>query len=84
MTTASWWGTTLIVPMPLSSAAVRKNSYVSMTTMVAESHRKFGLFTQLATENYARAAELGVDFVFGFPECTVHAGLPQAAELDSA
>jgi Acetyltransferase (GNAT) domain len=56
-----------IVPMPLSSAAVRKNSYISMTTMVAESHRKFGLFTQLAMENYARATELGVDFVFGFP-----------------
>lgn len=56
-----------IVPMPLSSAAVRMNSYISMTTMIAESHRKFGLFTQLAMENYARATELGVDFVFGFP-----------------
>lgn len=56
-----------IVPMPLSSATTRKNSYISMTTMVAESHRKFGLFSQLAQENYARATELGVDFVFGFP-----------------
>ncbi len=56
-----------IVAMPLSNATVRKNSYISMTTMVAESHRKFGLFTQLAQENYARATELGVDFVFGFP-----------------
>lgn len=56
-----------IVPMPLSSSTVRQNSYISMTTMVAESHRKFGLFTQLAQENYARATELGVDFVFGFP-----------------
>lgn len=56
-----------IVPMPLSTATVRKNSYISMTTMVAESHRKFGLFTQLAQENYGRATELGVDFVFGFP-----------------
>ena len=56
-----------IVPMPLASTSVRKNSYISMTTMVAESHRKFGLFTQLAIENYARATELGVDFVFGFP-----------------
>jgi hypothetical protein len=56
-----------IVPMPLSDAKVRKNSYISMTTMVAESHRKLGLFTQLAIENYARAKELGVDFVFGFP-----------------
>lgn len=56
-----------IVPMPLSSQGVLKNSYISMTTMVAESHRKFGLFTNLAMENYARATELGVDFVFGFP-----------------
>lgn len=56
-----------IVPMPLSSATIRKNSYISMTTMVAESHRKFGLFTQLAMENYAKATDLGVDFVFGFP-----------------
>lgn len=56
-----------IVPMPLSRAAVRRNSYISMTTMIAESYRKFGLFTQLAQENYARAKELGVDFVFGFP-----------------
>lgn len=56
-----------IVPMPLSRAGVRKNSYISMTTMIAEPYRKFGLFTQLAQENYARAEDLGVDFVFGFP-----------------
>lgn len=56
-----------IVPMPLSCADVGKQSYISMTTMVAESHRKFGLFTQLAQENYRIAAESGVDFVFGFP-----------------
>ncbi|MBC3936359.1 GNAT family N-acetyltransferase [Undibacterium sp. CY7W] len=56
-----------IVPMPLSSGNVRKQSYISMTTMVAESHRKFGLFTQLAQENYRIAAEGGADFVFGFP-----------------
>jgi hypothetical protein len=56
-----------IVPMPLSSGAIRKNSYISMTTMVAETHRKFGLFTQLAQETYFQAKEMGVDFVFGFP-----------------
>jgi hypothetical protein len=56
-----------IVPMPLSCGDVRKQSYISMTTMVAESHRKFGLFTQLAQENYRVAAEGGADFVFGFP-----------------
>ena len=56
-----------LVPMPLECGNVRKNSYISMTTMVAESHRKFGLFTQLAKETYRVATEGGVDFVFGFP-----------------
>jgi hypothetical protein len=56
-----------IVPMPLECGDVRKKSYISMTTMVAESHRKFGLFTQLAQETYRIATESGVDFVFGFP-----------------
>lgn len=56
-----------IVPMPLACGDVRKRSYISMTTMVAESHRKFGLFTQLAQECYRIATEGGVDFVFGFP-----------------
>jgi len=56
-----------IVPMPLACGDVRKKSYISMTTMVAESHRKFGLFTQLAQESYRIATENGVDFVFGFP-----------------
>lgn len=56
-----------IVPMPLSSQQQRENSYISMTTMVAESHRKFGLFTTLAQENYKIASEAGVDFVMGFP-----------------
>lgn len=56
-----------IVPMPLSSRLLHKNSYISMTTMVAESHRKFGLFTTLAQENYKIAEKAGVDFVMGFP-----------------
>jgi hypothetical protein len=56
-----------IVPMPLSNEELTKRSYISMTTMVAESHRKFGLFTKMATENYAHARQSGVDFVFGFP-----------------
>lgn len=56
-----------IVPMPLSNGILRQNSYLSMTTMVAESHRKFGLFTQLAQATYETAAHRGVDFVFGFP-----------------
>jgi hypothetical protein len=56
-----------VVPMPLEFGDVRKNSYISMTTMVAESHRRFGLFTQMAQETYRIATEGGVDFVFGFP-----------------
>lgn len=56
-----------IAPMPLESGGVRKRSYISMTTMVAQTHRKFGLFTQLAQECYRIAEKGGVDFVFGFP-----------------
>lgn len=56
-----------IVPMPLSSDTQRMNSYISMTTMVAESHRKFGLFTQLALATYEVATAGNIDFVFGFP-----------------
>lgn len=69
-----------IVPMPLSSGDVRKNSYISMTTMVAESHRKFGLFTQLAQDTYAAAAKLGVDFVFGFPNSQSSPGFRKRLE----
>lgn len=56
-----------IVPMPLSSGALKCSSYLSMTTMVAASHRRFGLFTQLAQLSYASASEQAVDCVFGFP-----------------
>lgn len=56
-----------IVPMPLANVALRRNSYISMTTMVAESHRKFGLFTTLAQETYKMAQDAHVDFVMGFP-----------------
>lgn len=56
-----------IVPMPLACGAENRNSYISMTTMIAESHRKFGLFTTLAQETYTIAQEQGVDFIYGFP-----------------
>lgn len=55
------------VPMPLVSGTSRLNSYLSMTTMVAASHRQHGLFVKLAAAAYERAAALGVDFVMGFP-----------------
>ena len=61
-----------IVPMPLTFAAGSNDqrvcrSCVSMTTMVAESHRKFGLFTTLARATYQMAQDSAIDLVFGFP-----------------
>lgn len=56
-----------IIPMQLILRNTKLNSYLSMTTMVSESHRKFGLFPKLASENYQNALNLGVDFVMGFP-----------------
>lgn len=56
-----------IIPMPLANHSWKKNSYLSMTTMVATSYRKFGLFSELAHYTYKMAAERGVDFIIGFP-----------------
>jgi len=36
-------------------------------TMTAPNHQKKGLFIQLATKTYDLAKDLGIDFVFGFP-----------------
>lgn len=56
-----------IIPLPLASADGRLNTYLSMTTMVAASHRQHGLFVKLAENTYANAAKAGIDFVMGFP-----------------
>lgn len=56
-----------MIPMPLRSDQVHLNSYISMTTMVAISHRKHYLFTSLAHAAYAIAKERGIDIVMGFP-----------------
>lgn len=56
-----------MVPMPLRAGAKACNSYLSMTTMVATSHRQHGLFVKLAAASYERAIGLGIDFVMGFP-----------------
>jgi hypothetical protein len=56
-----------IMSMPLWSGNAVINSYLSMTTMVAQSHRKYGLFQKLAADTYETAAKLGVDFIIGFP-----------------
>ncbi len=56
-----------VVPFPLSNAMGQKKSYLSMTTMIAQTHRNIGLFTQLALANYQVAEKHEVDFIFGFP-----------------
>lgn len=56
-----------MIPMPLSSSHGSLNAYLSMTTMVAASHRQHGLFVKLAQATYDRARADGVDFVMGFP-----------------
>lgn len=43
------------------------NSYLSITSMVAASHRKLGLFASLGLLAYEDAKQAGVDFVMGFP-----------------
>lgn len=56
-----------VIPMPVSICDSQLNSYLSMTTMVANDYRKYGLFTKLAEANYKEAFEEGIDFIFGFP-----------------
>lgn len=56
-----------MMSMPLCLRNTVLNSYLSMTTMVSDSYRKYGLFPKLASENYRVASILGVDFVMGFP-----------------
>lgn len=40
---------------------------LSMTTMVDSKYRKYGIFTEQATEIYAKATEIGYKLVYGFP-----------------
>ena len=57
-----------VIPYPLSDGAgVRYKSFLSMTTMVAESHRKYGLFTKLANAVYDELRIDDADWVMGFP-----------------
>lgn len=55
------------IPMPIKSSSKQYNSYLSMTTMVAASHRQHGLFVKLAENTYRLGRELDIDFVMGFP-----------------
>jgi hypothetical protein len=56
------------IPFPLEDSANNKyDAFLSMTTMVAASHRKYGLFTKLAAATYQDLKSRGVDWVVGFP-----------------
>ena len=57
-----------VIPYPLmNSSHAKEKSFLSMTTMVAQSHRKYGLFTKLASLTYSELKKDGADFVMGFP-----------------
>jgi hypothetical protein len=57
-----------VIPYPLIDKSWTKTkSFLSMTTMVAKSHRKYGLFTKLANLTYDELKKDGADFVMGFP-----------------
>lgn len=57
-----------VIPYPLMNrSGAKQKSFLSMTTMVAKSHRKFGLFTRLASLAYGELKKDGADFVMGFP-----------------
>lgn len=56
-----------MIPMPLCRGLETAKSYLSMTTMIAPTHRGHGLFVGLAKAAYMAATSLGVDYVVGFP-----------------
>lgn len=62
------------IAMPLTGQGVTLNSYLSVTTMVAASHRAQGVFVTLGEATYQAAADLGVDFVMGFPNAAATPG----------
>jgi hypothetical protein len=54
-----------MIPMPFLQDGTRYVGYLSMTTMVHPSYRKFGLFLELASLAYSQA--IPETFVYGFP-----------------
>lgn len=57
-----------VTPYPLiNKFGAKQKSFLSMTTMVAQNYRKYGLFTKLASLAYDELKEDGADFVMGFP-----------------
>jgi len=71
-----------IISMPMSMNDDVVNSYLSMTTMVSVSHRKYGLFVKMASENYRAAHEFGVDFIMGFPNKKSTPGFKKRLDWD--
>jgi len=63
-----------MIPLPLSSEERRVNTYLSITTMVAPSHRKYGLFEETGEAIYAKAVDRRVDWVMGFPNAAATPG----------
>ena len=57
-----------MIPFPMyAMGKMPLNAYLSMTTMVAPTHRKYGLFVKLAELTYAEAHKHSADCVIGFP-----------------
>lgn len=57
-----------VIPYPLiEKSGAKRKSFLSMTTMVAKTYRKYGLFTKLANLTYDELKKDGADFVMGFP-----------------
>lgn len=57
-----------MISMPMADGDGKAvNSYLSITSMVAPSHRKHGFFAELGNLAYEDARKAGVDFVMGFP-----------------
>lgn len=56
-----------VVPHNLIRKERLLHAFLSMTTMVDPSYRKFGLFVEQAQQVYGLAKKEGVDLVFGFP-----------------
>ncbi len=56
-----------MIALPVSNGSEHVSCCLSMTTMVAASHRQHGLFVKLATATYDRAKAAGVAWVMGFP-----------------
>ena len=63
-----------MIPLPVSSSGRRLKTCLSMTTMVAATHRQHGLFVKLAEATYANAIDAGVDWVMGFPNAASSPG----------